>query len=310
MEVDSSSEETAPVPVVTEPAAAPSAVLVPQAKLKRSSSAPLLIGSPSSGGHPGLSSAASFWTTTTSAPSTTGGGGGCGSLSPSASPASPVLVSHSAFHPAQSFREGLRGRTMSVTSPGGPHSPVVPRVHQIRAEEMEAVTVREAQQERELTSKLLISQSWDDLSIEETPPSCASPSPSSPVLGGPRRLHSPPIFGCPSPSGCTGSVTGAASPSASNRQCYSPSVHRPAMRAPSSPSPTRVQRHRSQSPQMVLRPSALGAVKRKLSSDSDGAGSVGCGEPVERAKRMLTLEDSAGKESALLLQVAPTDSHS
>lgn len=199
---------------------------------------------------------------------------------------------------------------MSVTS-SGPHSPVVPRVHQIRAEEMEAVTVREAQQERELASKLLISQSWDDLSIDETPSSCASPSPSSPVLGGPRRLHSPPIFGCPSPSGSTSCATaGAASPSGSNRQCYSPSVLRSAMRAPSSPSPTRVQRHRSQSPQLVLRPSALGAVKRKLSSDSDGAGSVGSGEPVERAKRMLTLDDTTGKDNTLLLQVAPTDGHS
>lgn len=71
------------------------------------------------------------------------------------------------------------------------------------------------------------------------------------------------------------------------------------MRAPSSPSPTRVQRHRSQSPQLVLRPSALGPVKRKLSTDSNG-------EPMERAKRMLTLEDGAAKDT-LLLQVAPTD---
>lgn len=203
-------------------------------------------------------------------------------------------------------REGLRGRTMSVTSTGGgPHSPVVPRVHQIRAEEMEAVSVREAQQERELASKLLISQSWDDFTIEESP-TCGSPSPASPVLGGgPRRLHSPPIFGCPSPgpgggSGPTASAATGASPSSTttNRQCYSPSMLRSAMRTPSSPSPTRVQRHRSQSPQLVLRPSALGPVKRKLSSDSD--------EPVERAKRMLTLEDGATKDT-MLLQVAPSD---
>ncbi|XP_003747199.1 protein FAM122A [Galendromus occidentalis] len=232
MEVDSSSEE----------ASAPPTNLQPQTKLKRSSSAPLLI-TPALG---------ALWS-----PAST------------SRPSSPVPLA--GFQGAH-FREGLRSRTMSTS--GSPHSPVVPRVHQIRAEEMEGIAMREALQERELTSKLAISQSWDDLSIDE------QPSPSSPA--GQRRLHSP-IFNCPSPN------HQAPSP----KQCYSPSI-RQAMRAPSSPSPTRVQRHRSQSPHLLLRPSSLGAVKRKLSSDSD--------QEADRAKRLLTLE-----EKEMILQVSPTD---
>lgn len=221
-------------------------------KLKRSSSAPLLISS----------SPCALWP---SAPSP--------SASHSPSQSSPLAI------PGGSFLHH-RGRTMSTS--GGPHSPVVPRVHQIRAEEMEGVAMREALQERELTSKLAISQSWDDLCIDEPSPA-GSPAPSSPV---PRRLHSP-IFTCPSPS------HQAPSP----KQCYSPSL-RQAMRAPSSPSPTRnVQRHRSQSPQLILRPSTLGAVKRKLSSDSDHSE----GER-DRAKRLL-LQD----KDNLLLQTVSAD---
>lgn len=189
---------------------------------------------------------------------------------------------------SSSLKEPLhRTRTMS-TSSGCPLSPVVPRVHQIKSEEMEGVAMREAQQERELTSKLAISQSWDDLSIDEAIPAF----PGSSCRTTCRNVHSPlHVFTppCSSPVGC-----GSPSP----KQCYSPSMR--SLRAPSSPSPTRVQRHRSQSPQLLLRPSSL-SVKRKLSDDGESTQE----DRVERAKRLLTLDSD--KEDRLLLPVASGD---
>lgn len=147
----------------------------------------------------------------------------------------------------------------SSHSPTAPLSPLVlTRVSQIKQEESMDVVFREAAHERETKSKLQISHSLEDLTLDEA--SFGENNKRS--LTDPLRIHTSHIvMSCSSPS-----------PTNTGRQCFSPStclpVHQSAFSSTPSPSPTRKNFTRcSQSP-ISLRPSQL-SLKRKFDMDSD-----------------------------------------
>lgn len=147
----------------------------------------------------------------------------------------------------------------SASSPTAPLSPLVlSRVSQIKQEESMDVVFREAAHEKETKSKLQISHSLEDLTLDE--PSFSSEKRQS--LTDPLKIHTSHIVMCSSPS-----------PTNTGRQCFSPSTCLPvphgAFASTPSPSPTRKNFARcSQSP-ISLRPSQL-SLKRKFDNmDSD-----------------------------------------
>lgn len=146
----------------------------------------------------------------------------------------------------------------SSHSPTAPLSPLVlTRVSQIKQEESMDVVFREAAHERETKSKLQISHSLEDLTLDEA--SFGENAKRS--VTDPLRIHTSHIVMCSSPS-----------PTNTGRQCFSPStclpVHQSAFSSTPSPSPTRKNFTRcSQSP-ISLRPSQL-SLKRKFDMDSD-----------------------------------------
>lgn len=145
----------------------------------------------------------------------------------------------------------------SSHSPTAPLSPLVlTRVSQIKQEESMDVVFREAAHERETKSKLQISHSLEDLTLDE-----ASFGENKRSVTDPLKIHTSHIVMCSSPS-----------PTNTGRQCFSPStclpVHQSAFSSTPSPSPTRKNFTRcSQSP-ISLRPSQL-SLKRKFDMDSD-----------------------------------------
>ncbi|KAL1417503.1 hypothetical protein MTO96_000600 [Rhipicephalus appendiculatus] len=180
------------------------------------------------------------------------------------------------------FREALSPLVLSIPrtrrfsasfspnhSPSSPLAAVPSRVSQIKHEEGMDVMIRETAHEKEVQSKLQISQSWDDLTLGDGCLGDAGKRPRSltdPLhifTPPPRNLQFPPlqhalassyvIYQCFSPSMC-----------ASSKQAFSPSP---------SPSPTRKAfATRSQSP-ITLRPSQF-PVKRKFDMEMDQGDSL------------------------------------
>ncbi|GFY57590.1 uncharacterized protein TNIN_467261 [Trichonephila inaurata madagascariensis] len=149
----------------------------------------------------------------------------------------------------------------SAHSPTAPLSPLVlSRVSQIKQEESMDVVFREAAHEKETKSKLQISHSLEDLTLDEA--SFGDGNKRSQSITDPLKIHTSHIVMCSSPS-----------PTNTGRQCFSPStclpVQHSAFSSTPSPSPTRKNFTRcSQSP-ISLRPSQL-SLKRKFDNmDSD-----------------------------------------
>ncbi|XP_035229005.1 protein FAM122A-like [Stegodyphus dumicola] len=146
----------------------------------------------------------------------------------------------------------------SSHSPTAPLSPLVlSRVSQIKQEESMDVVFREAAHERETKSKLQISHSLEDLTLDEA--SFSENNKRSQSVTDPLRIHTSHIVMCSSPS-----------PTNTGRQCFSPSTCLPVQHSAftPSPSPTRKNFTRcSQSP-ISLRPSQW-SLKRKYDMDSD-----------------------------------------
>lgn len=147
----------------------------------------------------------------------------------------------------------------SSNSPTAPLSPLVlTRVSQIKQEESMDVVFREAAHERETKSRIQISHSLEDLTLDEA----AFGENSKRSVTEPLKIHTSHIVVCSSPS-----------PTNTGRQCFSPSTclpvhHQSAFSTTPSPSPTRKNFTRcSQSP-ISLRPSQL-SLKRKIDMDSD-----------------------------------------
>ncbi|XP_076324277.1 P2R1A-PPP2R2A-interacting phosphatase regulator 1-like isoform X2 [Tachypleus tridentatus] len=154
-----------------------------------------------------------------------------------------------------------RNRRFSASFSPGQYSSslsfVPSRVIQLKHEEGMDVVYREVSHEKEIQSKLQISQSWEDLTLDETThinntPSEAAKRPHS--LTDPLHIFTPPIGLCSSPS-----------PTRAGKQWFSPSTSllRTSSFLSPSPSPTRrsFASRRSQSP-VALRPSQF-SVKRK-----------------------------------------------
>lgn len=128
----------------------------------------------------------------------------------------------------------------------GPSSPkLTPRVNQLRREESVDVINREAAHERELNSAMVMSQSWEDLTLvaDNTKDNIEMEKLS------PLSVSVPPLCSTPSPT----------------RPASVPLRHSVVFKPNLSPSPTRkFTTRRSQSP-IAMRPSALGnSVKRKF----------------------------------------------
>ncbi|XP_029837788.2 P2R1A-PPP2R2A-interacting phosphatase regulator 1 isoform X4 [Ixodes scapularis] len=171
-----------------------------------------------------------------------------------------------------SFREALSPLLLSIPrtrrfsasfspnhSPSSPLAAVPSRVSQIKHEEGMDVMIRETAHEKEVQSKLAISQSWDDLSLADGCLGDTSKRPRS--LTDPLHIFTPPPGICNSPS-----------PTRTGKQCFSPSMclsSKQAFSPSPSPSPTRkaFATRRSQSP-ITLRPSQF-SVKRKFDMDMD-----------------------------------------
>uniref|UniRef100_A0A1B6CM33 Protein FAM122A n=1 Tax=Clastoptera arizonana TaxID=38151 RepID=A0A1B6CM33_9HEMI len=155
-----------------------------------------------------------------------------------------------------------RTRRFSASFTSQLHSPPVqvlpwlaPRINQLRQEECLDVVVRETAHEKELNSTMVMSQSWEDLTIVGEK-SENMDSTNKPRVCDPLHLHLPvhsPICSSPSP---TRTLAG--------RQCFSP------FKNSMSPSPTRTTftTRRSLSP-IAMRPSSLGPVKRKFELDDN-----------------------------------------
>lgn len=149
----------------------------------------------------------------------------------------------------------------SANSPTAPLSPLVlSRVSQIKQEESMDVVFREAAHEKETKSKLQISHSLEDLTLDEA---SFNTEKRAVPLTDPLKIHTSHIVMCSSPS-----------PTNTGRQCFSPSTCLPVTHSAfhsstPSPSPTRKNFARcSQSP-ISLRPSQL-SLKRKFDNmDSD-----------------------------------------
>ncbi|XP_064455932.1 P2R1A-PPP2R2A-interacting phosphatase regulator 1-like isoform X2 [Ornithodoros turicata] len=143
-------------------------------------------------------------------------------------------------------------------SPSSPLAAVPSRVSQIKHEEGMDVMIRETAHEKEVQSKIQISQSWDDLSLDDGCLGDTSKRPRS--LTDPLHIFTPPPGLCNSPS-----------PTRTGKQCFSPSMclsSKQAFSPSPSPSPTRKAfATRSQSP-ITLRPSQF-SVKRKFDMDMD-----------------------------------------
>ncbi|XP_077514411.1 P2R1A-PPP2R2A-interacting phosphatase regulator 1 [Amblyomma americanum] len=175
------------------------------------------------------------------------------------------------------FREALSPLVLSIPrtrrfsasfspnhSPSSPLAAVPSRVSQIKHEEGMDVMIRETAHEKEVQSKLQISQSWDDLSLADGCLGETSKRPRS--LTDPLHIFTPPPGICNSPS-----------PTRAGKQCFSPSMcasNKQAFSPSPSPSPTRkaFATRRSQSP-ITLRPSQF-PVKRKFDMDMDQGDSL------------------------------------
>ncbi|XP_041483359.1 P2R1A-PPP2R2A-interacting phosphatase regulator 1-like [Lytechinus variegatus] len=168
----------------------------------------------------------------------------------------------------QPIREKPRVRRMSAQTSNGAKPMSVPvripsRVTQIKQEESLDIRSKEAEHEREVRSAFRMSQSWDDLHLDESIKALRS-EPRSELrscISEPLSIVTPTLpFVASSPS-----------PTRPGKQCFSPqiSMRSPCMSPSPNPSPTRSTfTKRSMSP--VLRPSSLASsLKRKYDSDGE-----------------------------------------
>jgi len=177
--------------------------------------------------------------------------------------------------------------SMGINPPTSPVHGTVPgggwsRVNRLKVEETKDVSKAEIQTEREVQRGLSIennlSQSWEDLSLSETPKESRPGSvqgrgssrvsdPTQPLTIGVGPFPSPRTSPSPSPSPTRSSVPG--------KQCFSPSMQMPVPNLSFSPSPSSSPTRRgwtsrrSLSP-ITLRPSPLGPVKRKCMLGDEG----------------------------------------
>ncbi|XP_069105422.1 P2R1A-PPP2R2A-interacting phosphatase regulator 1-like isoform X2 [Argopecten irradians] len=132
------------------------------------------------------------------------------------------------------------------------------RVNRLKLEESH-IGEKERQHEKEVSSAIKLSTSWDELTLDDQEPMEQLKRPRSFS----ESLH---IFTSPSVL-----LPGAPSPTRVGKQCFSPSMQIPVKNisfTPSpSPSPTRKTFMRSMSPIVVNRPSPVG--KRKLDTDPE-----------------------------------------
>lgn len=148
---------------------------------------------------------------------------------------------------------GLGGAAAAAAGGVGAALCLTPRVSQLRKEECADLNSREVNHELQVHREMLISQSWEDLTLVTENWSCKSDEFSNPLQ-----------------------VMLPATGSSNSTSCSSPSPtsNRAGMRLPYSPSPTRrtFATRRSMSP-IAMRPSSLGqAVKRKFDMDDNNAG--------------------------------------
>lgn len=164
----------------------------------------------------------------------------------------------------QPIREKPRVRRMSAQTSNGAKPMSVPvripsRVTQIKQEESLDVMSKEAEHEREVRSAFRMSQSWDELHLDESIKALRSETRS--CISEPLSIIPPTLpFVASSPS-----------PTRPGKQCFSPqiSMRSPCLSPSPNPSPTRSTfTRRSMSP--VLRPSSLtSSLKRKYDSDGE-----------------------------------------
>lgn len=143
------------------------------------------------------------------------------------------------------------------------------RVNRLKLEESH-IEEKERQHEKEVSSALKLSTSWDELTLDDPEPMEQLPkrprslSESLHIFTSPNML----MPGAPSPTR-VGKVTSLIHPT--TKQCFSPSMQIPVKNisfTPSpSPSPTRKTFIRSMSPIAINRPSPIG--KRKLETDPE-----------------------------------------
>lgn len=148
---------------------------------------------------------------------------------------------------------GLGGAAAAAAGAVGAALCLTPRVSQLRQEECADLNSREVNHELQVHREMLISQSWEDLTLVTENWSCKSDEFSNPLQ-----------------------VMLPATGSSNSTSCSSPSPtsNRAGMRLPYSPSPTRrtFATRRSMSP-IAMRPSSLGqAVKRKFDMDDNNGG--------------------------------------
>ncbi|XP_071511206.1 PPP2R1A-PPP2R2A-interacting phosphatase regulator 1-like [Diadema antillarum] len=166
----------------------------------------------------------------------------------------------------QPIREKPRVRRMSAQTSDGTKPVSMPvripsRVSQIKQEETLDIMSKEAEHEREVRSAFRISQSCDELHLDESIKALRSDTRSS--------LTEPLSIITPVPS--LPFAASSPSPTRAGKQCFSPqiSMRSPCMSPSPNPSPTRSNfTRRSMSP--VLRPSSLtSSLKRKYDSDGE-----------------------------------------
>lgn len=181
--------------------------------------------------------------------------------SPSSSYSASSDVSSSSGNHSFGPQLSERGRRFSTSYVGLSLTPakVPSRLDQIKLEECIGQSDREAAHEKEVQSAMLMSQSWDELSLDD--------GDSVTELKRPRSFTEPlhvltslhPYASSPSPTRV-------------GKQCFSPSLQQPVRNYTFTPSPgsspTRQSCVRRSLSPIVLRPSPLSAVKRKAEADS------------------------------------------
>ncbi|XP_073988577.1 P2R1A-PPP2R2A-interacting phosphatase regulator 1 [Rhodnius prolixus] len=153
----------------------------------------------------------------------------------------------------------MRRFSASCSPLSGPSSPkLTPRVNQLRREESVDLLGREAAHERELNSAMVMSQSWEDLTLVTEPTKIDG----EPLTKG--KLLDPLHLSLPN-SGCAPVAPFRSTPSPTRSTSVPLRLSPGVFKTNLSPSPTRkFATRRSQSP-IAMRPSPLGnSVKRKF----------------------------------------------
>ncbi|XP_013415942.1 protein FAM122A isoform X1 [Lingula anatina] len=229
---------------------------------------------------------------------------------PPVPPASPTShMNRATFRPIESGRVRRFSTSSSVLPHSSPPMKIPSRLHQIKHEESIDMINREAAHERDVQAAMQMSQSWEELSLDEQ---MASETPARRPRSFSETLH---IFTSPL------SYPSSPSPTRVGKQCFSPSTqsaHKGSALHSPNPSPTRKfsGTRRSLSPIVpgIIRPSILGA-KRKFDPDEQDAAmsppKKSCMGTGERATHPLLYRVSRQEDSSHCgsQQQMPNSSH-